>query len=323
MDKALQARVNAILTLARQQDWRDPAFTLLKAHVCAELSAIVYEDVQDYEIKNASRVHLFTSAAYQRIVKAKVPNSIIQILGEGDFRERFFVVRGRYAVVLGAIVDDAVILAVRGTVFRQLWDWKANVDARKYHVSPTLVRSPFSHESIGLEDTHFHRGFFESIIPQFGSISDEIKRRVGKDKSTTIVWTGHSLGGAMAAIGNAMSESWLTREWLRERLPGSVRGAYTFGMPRYGGLGAVCCFVGPHHIYRPKDLVPSVPLRAMGFADCSREYAISDSGEVGLTERTDPLDLAGHLPKLLSSLQAHSIDGYADALALAVGRSRP
>lgn len=94
-------------------------------------------------------------------------------------------------------------------------------------------------------------------------------------------------------------------------------------MPRYCGLGAVCCFAGPHHIYKARDLVPTVPLRRMGFADCSREYEITDSGMVALSERTDTFGLAGHIPKLLSSIRAHSIEGYADSVSQAVGLPRP
>lgn len=323
MDSVLRSRINTILSLARQQDWRDKSFSLNKAHVCAELSAIVYEDVQEYELKKASRIHLFASDTYRKIIKSGKPNNVLDSLSEGNFEARFFVVRGRYAVTLGTMFDDVLILAVRGTVFRELWDWKANVDAKKYYVSQNISRHPLEYESASLEDLFFHRGFFESIVPQFESISDEIKKRMPNHDGPTIVWTGHSLGGAMAAIGNAVSEARITRRCLRESLPGTIAGAYTFGMPRYCGLGAVCCFAGPHHIYQARDIVPTVPLRSMGFADCSREYEITNSGMVALSERTDTFDLAGHLPKLLSSFKAHSIEGYANALSKAAGLPRP
>lgn len=323
MNSALQKRINTILSLARQQDWSDTSFSLVKAHVCAELSAIVYEDVQEYELKKASRIHLFASEAYRNIIKSGKPNNVLDSLVEGEFQEQFFVVRGRYTVILGTILRDVVILTVRGTVFRKLWDWKANVDARKYYVSQNIQLHLLDYESTGFEDFFFHRGFFESIVPHFGSIADAIKKRMTNDDELTIVWTGHSLGGAMAAIGNAVSASWLINSRLSERLPGNIAGAYTFGMPRYCGLGAICCFAGPHHIYLARDLVPTVPLRRMRFADCSREYELTNSGIVALSERTDTFDLAGHMPKLLSSIKAHSIEGYAGALSKAVGLPRP
>ena len=127
----------------------------------------------------------------------------------------------------------------------------------------------------------------------------------------------------MAAVGYAIHGARNTRIWLAEEIPGHAVCAYTFGMPRYCGLGSVCSFPGPHHIYRKEDLVPTVPLRKMGFSDSSKEYEITDTGSIALTERTDTFGLAGHVPKLLSSIKAHSIEGYAGLLAQATGIARP
>ena len=127
----------------------------------------------------------------------------------------------------------------------------------------------------------------------------------------------------MAAIGNAISGARNLDTRLVKEFPYNTGGAYTFGMPRYGGLGAICSFDGPYHIYKKRDLVPTVPLRSMGFSDCSREYMLEDSGIVAPTERTDTFGLAGHIPKLITSIRAHSIEGYADSLSKAVNLPRP
>lgn len=319
MDPALQSRIRSILSLASQQDWGDESFSLKKAHICAELSAIVYEDVQEYELKKASRIHLFASDAYRRIIKSGKPNRILDSLSERDFEARFFVIRGRYAVILGTVFKDVLILAIRGTVFRKLWDWKANVDTRKFQVRDRY--------GLSVDDMFFHRGFFESIVPHFKSIADEAGRRSSISNDNKVIWTGHSLGGAMAAVGAAMSEAADHRSdfpQLRSHsFIGETVGAYTFGMPRYCGLGGVCFYRGPYHVYRKSDLVPTVPLRKMGFADCSREYEIMDDGIVTPSERTDVFGVFGHVPKLLSSIRAHSIEGYADSLAKAANVPRP
>jgi predicted lipase len=320
MDSTLRNRLNEIISRAYQEDWSDRSFSLKKAHVCAELASIVYEDVQEYELKKASRIHLFASDTYRKIIKSGKANSILSSLGEGNFEAQFFVIRGRYALILGTHFRDTVILTVRGTVFRRLWDWEANVDAAKYHVRGNTYFHPFEFDLMGFDDQFFHRGFFESIVPQFASIADEIKKHTAEPQ---IVWAGHSLGGAMAAIGKASYHSRIARLCFTEEMPGNVVGAYTFGMPRYCGLGGVCCFAGPHHIYKKRDLVPTIPLRKMGFVDCCREYEITDTGTVALAERTDTFGLAGHIPKVLSSIKAHSIEGYADSLAKALGVLRP
>lgn len=315
MEQILRDRINTILVRAFKEDWSDYTFSKMKAHICAELSAVVYWDVQEHEIKKASRIHLFASDTYRKIINSGKMYDALKFLTEGNFEAKFFVIRGRYAVILGTILNDVVILAVRGTVFRRLWDWKANVDAAKYNVN----EFPYY---LSFENQYFHRGFFESIIPHFRSIADEIRKHI-KNSEPIIVWTGHSLGGAMAAIGNAISSTrniymspWKDFSYING-------GAYTFGMPRYGGLGAICGFDGPYHIYKKRDLVPTVPLRSMGFSDCAREYLLDESGLVAPTERTDTFGLAGHVPKLISSIKAHSIEGYADSLSKTVHLPRP
>lgn len=323
MDAKLRNRLSGILSLAYQQDWKDESFSLKKAQVCVELSSIVYEDVQEYELKKASRIHLFASDTYRSLIAKRTVNPILDGLSEPNLDASFFAVRGRYALVLGTILNDVVILAIRGTVFRELWDWKANIDAERYYVRGSPHFHPFDYGHVGFDDQFFHRGFFESVIPQFASISDQIKQRKNSGSDLKVVWTGHSLGGAMAAVGYAIHGARNTRIWLAEEIPGHAVYAYTFGMPRYCGLGSVCSFPGPHHIYRKEDLVPTVPLRKMGFSDSSKEYEITDTGSIALTERTDTFGLAGHVPKLLSSIKAHSIEGYAALLARATGIARP
>ncbi len=320
MDNAVKNRLRKIISLAYKQNWSDKKFSLEKAHVCAELSSIVYEDVQEYEIKKASRIHLFASDAYKKIVSSGKSNAIFSNFDEVNLEASFFVVRGRYAVILGMCFDDVIILTVRGTVFRKLWDWKANVDSKKFFVKYADYFNPFGLRTFEFEDQFFHKGFFESIVPQFPSIFDEVRKNTASKKEIKIVWTGHSLGGAMAAIGNALFQT-VTVDSDRKMLV--TTDAYTFGMPRYCGLGTICKFPGPHHIYKKKDIIPTIPTRKMGFSDCCREYEVTDSGKVELSERTDTFGVVGHIPKLVSSIQAHSIEGYANSMAGALGVQRP
>ena len=199
----IRKRITDILGLLRGQNWTDELFSLEKARGCVELSALVYEDVQEYELKKTSRIHLFASETYRKFIASGQSNNILNFLIEGDFDAQFFIVRGRYAVVLGVLLNDVLFLAVRGTVFRKLWDWKTNLDTRKFHFTPLYFSA---HQSI--QDRYFHRGFFESIVPQFDSIADELAKLWNDDRELKITWTGHSLGGAMAAIGNALFERW-------------------------------------------------------------------------------------------------------------------
>lgn len=321
MEFEIQDRLRNILKLAHAENWNNASFSLKKAHVCAELSALVYEDVEEYELKRSSRIHLFASDRYRRIVDSGKPRLILSTFEGGGFDDgevptRFFSIRGRYAVVSATVFRDVVILAIRGTVASRLWDWKANINSKRHYVD-----FPYSWQHYGIRsDTHFfHKGFYEAIVPQFHSISDEIKKRVGGPAN--IVWTGHSLGGAMAAIGHAMSGP-RSGFHMGQRWGLDSTSAYAFGMPRYGGSGMTCDFDGPFHIFNARDVVPTVPLRSQGFSDCSREFGITASGLTPI-ERTDVYGFLGHIPKLLSSIRAHSVEGYADSIAMELKKRRP
>ena len=328
MVRRLAERIRSILNLARPQDWRDTSFSLEKAQVCAELCAIVYEEIREYEIKKASRIHLFASREFRELLKAGKPNHILPSLAEGgQDGDQFFLVPGRYAVILGVKMQNVIFLAIRGTVLLKLWDWKANIDARRLdiHADGKFLHKHNPGALIQEEEMYFHRGFFEGIAPQFPSIIDQIGK-LKPSADVSIVWTGHSLGGAMAAIGNAITDLDYEYSGLRSREGRHQNknvAAYTFGMPRYGSLGAVCYFSNPYHIYDERDLVPTLPLRSMGFVDSAREYVRLRSGMIESAERTDTLGALGHLLRVRSSLKAHFIEGYADSIASALGGSRP
>ena len=321
MDTNLSSRVETILSLARKEDWSDESFSLKKSHVCVELSAIVYEEVSEYELKKASRIHLFASDTYRGIVESGTTRSVIDFL-QGDAETTFFIVRGEYSVILGSLFRDVLILAIRGTIFCNLWDWKANVDARKYPVYSfdDMIFPTRRYPDYPFDGMFFHSGFYKSIVPEFSSICDSI----GANKNgLKIVWTGHSLGAAMAAIGNAV-DGGSRLGWPSSKLwPGKSVGAYTFGMPRYCGFGAAHMLPAPHHIYKKRDLVPSLPPLRMGFSDSWSEYEISESKLMDPSSRRDFFGLAGHIPKVWSSLKAHSIEGYAESIAKALNVKRP
>lgn len=325
MNDSLGDRINAIIGDAVKLDWKEQSFSIEKAYVCARLSEIVYEDVKEYELKKASRIHLFQSSKYSSIVKSGKTNDILTSLSQStedsimkDYQLQFFIVRNRYAITLATIFRDIVILTVRGTVFSKLWDWKTNVDIRKYRILiPFHYRNSYFRDMY-LDDTFFHRGFFEAIVPQLTVIIDEVKKRC-PSSPTTIIWTGHSLGGAMAAIGNAILNPTFQKMCWDDKNSRELGGAYTFGMPRYCGLGAICSFCSPYHILKYSDPIPTLPPRCWGFVDSSNEYMITDSGDISSAERSDSFGLISHIRLKLDliDLHNHSIEGYVKLLSKA------
>lgn len=294
-------------------DWSNHAFSVEKAHVCAELCSLVYNEVREHELKKASRIHLFASSEYRRIVESGSERSIIATLTETEFGRTSFVLASRYAVILGICLPDVVLVAIRGTAGLRPWDWSANIDTRKFAVFP--------HDGWLENEAYYHRGFFEAIVPQVPSVLDRISELSSRSDEVPIIWTGHSLGGAMAAIAHSMSR-FNHRQMITRSFYNSLC-AYTFGMPRYAGLGVVSFSPGPFHLFKRQDIVPAIPLRSMGFSDSTREFEISDDNHIELAERTDALGALGLLLRLRSGLAAHGIEGYAQSVADNLGVTRP
>lgn len=104
---------------------------------------------------------------------------------------------------------------------------------------------------------NIHQGFGEALGPIF----DEVKEHLVAAQSAgrAIFITGHSLGGALAALAALRTTSEIT--------PTAI---YTFGMPRVGGtkfveeynktLGAIT-----YRLVRGRDVVASVPMSGLGF----------------------------------------------------------
>jgi hypothetical protein len=313
MDEKLRERINSIMVIANGLDWTQPEFSVKKAQVCAELCALVYNHVRPYELKKASRIHLFASNEFRAIVASGSGNSIQEELLASELGSTSFILAGRYVIILGVRLSKVLLLTVRGTVMSRLWDWRANVDTRKYYQS-------FDSNKI-VTDTYYHWGFLNAIAPQFPSIADKIVETDSTDYNIPIVWTGHSLGGAMAATAHSINK--ISRQLRATTNHFYSKYAYTFGMPRYAGLGVIVNTLGPYHLYKRQDLVPTVPLRSMGFSDPTREYVISDDNKIELAERTDTFGLLGHMFKVRSSLAAHAIEGYAQSIADSLGVPRP
>ena len=136
--------------------------------------------------------------------------------------------------------DEKIIIAFRGTSAKK--DWLTD--------AATIQKSWSSITNIG----KVHSGFFASLNSVWSTVMEHLKQ-LQTDKQP--VWiTGHSLGGALAALAYAT---------LRLQEPQyELAGAYTFGQPRIGD-GVLCEAFdadSKHRFFRVvnnNDIVPRVP----------------------------------------------------------------
>ena len=235
---------------------RDPVVRYL----CALVSELTYHHVPEFEIDESKRAKIVPCSGYGEIVRARGPTDIIQYLQERDLADAFVVV-DRGIVAVGILMNDMLIIGFRGTVF--LYDWKINLRASMVNVhSVSWLRSPALLHGIA-GGYRAHRGFAEEAVRVASRIQDEV-RRMRKRQVHHVFHTGHSLGGAVAAlVGNIC------------RLESSS--TITLGTPRYCDVaGYFNSSVGPPtHIRRPGDIVPFLPPRRMGYADHPYEFDTS------------------------------------------------
>lgn len=84
--------------------------------------------------------------------------------------------------------------------------------------------------------------------------------------------TGHSLGGAMAAIAAVRAS---------RRVSPNVNGLVTFGQPRIGDAAYVAdLYTVAHRYVNDADIVPRLPPVAMGFVHFGEEHYINAAGYV-------------------------------------------
>ncbi|HEV2714620.1 MAG TPA: lipase family protein [Terriglobales bacterium] len=157
--------------------------------------ALVYASALAYE----------TADTIASIAKTwKFPKSRITVITVSDLQ----------AVVLGA--SDSIVVAFRGTRPAQLLDWMVDFE---------ILQSPFtkyfSSSSVGA----VHDGFARLLARAWKQIQAEVVRL--QDNAQSLWLTGHSLGGALAALATAAFT-------FSARMP--VNGLYTFGQPRVGDV---------------------------------------------------------------------------------------
>lgn len=150
------------------------------------------------------------------------------------------------------------ILSFRGTMPKNVTDWFTDASV-----------SPMQFRELGV----VHGGFYRNVVAMWPAIWARLDEFIGQ-KLEALYITGHSLGGAMAALA-AMTLRY-DEEYARARP--LLRGVYTFGQPMVAepSLAAQCEADLGHIVFRhvfEHDLVPRLPPWTTGpFQHFGREY---------------------------------------------------
>ena len=233
-------------------------------YVCALVSELAYYHVPQFEIDDDRRAKVVPCGGYTDIVMTGEATDVIQYLRSLDFAN-VFVVIGRGIVAVGVKIKNLLFIGFRGTAF--LYDWRINIRASMVDVPSVPWAALRGIPVFGIVGScRVHRGFGEEAFRVTTRIRDELRTMGPIDH---LFMTGHSLGGAVAALG----ENFIGQE---------ACSTVIFGTPRYCDVASYCrsSLDPPTHIRRVDDIVPSVPPRRWGYAD--HPYQFDTSGDVML-----------------------------------------
>lgn len=290
------SEVSALLSrLQGQARVEDPVVRYLGA-LFAELA---YYHVPEAELDDSKRALLIPCESYQDLVQSGSRPNVLKLVNQVEIPESdTFIVTSPGVIVVGVRVHRTLFLGFRGTQF--LFDWSINLRSSRVSLSRWAGRSD-----------RFHEGFAMEAI----RISQQIDGKLfemGRGSFDNVVFSGHSLGGAVAAI------SALILEWPRSAV-------CLMGAPRYCNLSALASGYRqlPMQVRRAGDGVPTVPPKFLGYADHLRQISTDGSA---YSEPDHFSGLFGGFVRwaafLVSGAKSHSVESYRKEMGRAAGAAK-
>jgi hypothetical protein len=162
------------------------------------------------------------------------------------------VIQTRAFVAIVFQFNSVIVVAIRGTAF--LYDWYRNFSAWK--------SKSYQYFGPSSRVLRFHSGFLKEARILGAHLEERIH---AKGKIDTVLVTGHSLGGAIAALlyGNA---------GVRLR---SLDEGYTFAAPRIADASSLSDIRGAPNLVNDFDIVPRVPPSVFGYDNHLFEYTLN------------------------------------------------
>jgi hypothetical protein len=274
-------------------------------YICALFAELAYYHIPQWEIDDKKRAKLIPCDAYKALVRGGAPTNVTTLLRQLDLPHGF-VVADRGVIAVGFVLNRLLFIGFRGTQF--LFDWRINLRSRLMPVNPRIIlRAPFVFSSIS---GRLHSGFCEESIRISMRVRDAIHDSNLGDIDHVFL-TGHSLGGAVAAI----SESFI------RVAPTSV---CIFGSPRYADLSAYASLLSglPTQVRRPGDVVPTVPPRSFGYADHPYEFGTNGAAYVDPASYSSAFGGCLRWVQFLAGcFEPHSMEAYRHELGATAGAS--
>lgn len=243
-----------------KNDWAENSFASHKAKICVAFSRATYWHLTKLELTEKSRFNIIPSGEYLVLKKSRIVVEVRELLQNSDFNENF-IFETEFAVLIGVVIRNVLFIAIRGT--ETFYDWMTDFQIAK-----------ISCQSIN--NLKYHKGFYNATVDCIPTLVEKLETLRGK--FDLIYITGHSLGGAIAAILHSLMQPDKQLEknkYNRMLKPYLSTSCYTFGMPKYGNLAAAT-FKFPIHLLHEGDLIPTVPPSWLGYKESEDRIVMPD-----------------------------------------------
>lgn len=210
-------------------------------------------DMDSFDLHNALLLAGASEIVYREPAAAE--QFVLRQWGFGQFA--FIDADDTQAFVAGD--PRTVVVCFRGTETNDLGDWLTDADT-------SLVAGPLG--------GRVHEGFYDALSHVWQAV-DRAVGRFDPHKAKPLWITGHSMGGALAALAAAR---WLDRGR-------RVSGIYTFGQPRTGDGTFARNFnfelkCNAFRFVNNNDLVTRIPPRALGYSHLGTFKYLTSEGKL-------------------------------------------
>ena len=294
-------------TFASINNWDEDTFCYNKAFVCSVMSQLAYCHVSDYELENTDHVNLIPSSTFAQIIAGNQTVTLNSIRRNLEI-EAPIIIEKAASVTVAIKYGDVIFISMRGT--ENANDWKKNINCKK------IKSTRYAPLHLNVE---LHKGFYFEVLSCIDQLFNELKKR--NWINNIIYITGHSLGGALAAITFALRDCHLfkVRHPLRQDKRPKITSCYTFGMPRWGNDIAVEYFRNPYHLFVSNDLVPSIPPKCMGYENCLHQYSLDEQAFIYVDFSLSKLQRVKESAKVFITNKKkidHMIESYVERIYL-------
>ncbi|WP_338658675.1 lipase family protein [Yersinia intermedia] len=317
--------ISKLIVDIKNTNWDNEWFDPTKAHICCRLSQISYLAIPRYEFEKRGRFKVIPSDEYQSIMRNGITGAILteeklsglipQAIDNGEAPSTF-VISGEQVVHVGVRVNNIIFVAVRGTAKLYessiFYDIGLDFNIRKVRIFDSIL---------------LHKGFYSAAMENLQDLYKKLHELADDRSDVKVIFTGHSLGGAIAAILTNHFHKLLPNTdrayypFSHRRWPGnnmrqfrdnlSLHSSYTFGTPRVMNLAGASYLMSPYTICHVNDAIANIPPKFLNYADFTfrlemdlDNYSIRDSTKKW-SWKNAPL-----VKCIFSRLRYHSVNNY-------------